>query len=189
MQDQTYHAPLVGDDVYGKVSISNEIRPFCSARRLRKNVHADDKFYHRAKNGVYDPLSYYHVVDALLKLAPDEEFRTSNVVAFLADKKPQMIWDRTTVGRILADICETLNDLDGGNQTPIIANKRWNGMNYEVSRHPGRRLSLHRLLDDLWAMSKEVIDEEGRGQFRKRTESPLLTAPSTAAIAVIDVEV
>lgn len=166
---------LTDENLYGRQSIPG-IRSLVTDRRKRKAIHADVAFIHRTKNGVYDPLTHYHLLDTLMQITPGIEFRTSDLLAILKTEKPQLVWDSTTVGRVLTDLAENLFEAYG--TKPIDFVRRWNGMCYSVREAREHRLMLHRLLDDLYSVCEETLAEELRGEAPKRTRSPLERCPS-----------
>lgn len=164
-----------GENAYGRLSIPG-VRTLAGPRKLKRCQWANNNFLHRAKNGVYDPISYYHVLDEIMQLTPYQDFRTVDLIYRLDETKPQLIWDAVSVGRILTDIVENLHD--AYDAWPIAMGRRWNGMTYAVSGLPESRVMLHRLHDDLYALCEETLKEESRGVFTKRTASPLNRCPS-----------
>jgi hypothetical protein len=166
---------LPDSDPFGRTSITG-MRGLIPERKLRRFVHGSFAFVHRSKNGVYDPMTYFHVVEALLQIEPDTYFRTNDLVGVLTDHQQNFIWDPTTVGRVLADIGETLEEKN--NATYVATTRRWNGMMYSVTSALEGRAALVALLEDLFNLSEELVRQEMAGQFPKRTNSPLLQCPS-----------
>lgn len=167
------------DDIHGRATLPGA-RDLVSTRRHREITHSRKTFIHRTKNGVYDPLTFYHVLDALLDLRPGEMFRAADFVNFLKNTRPQMVWDTTTIGRVITDMAESLNAANA--RAPIEAVRRWNGMTYLVSREPEDRAAMENLLDDLRIVSQEQLDEELKGNFPKRIDSPLRRCPSVMPV-------
>lgn len=176
-QRSTLAAPHDGADMYGRMTIAGMRTPVTS-RRVRKIAQQNTQFIHRAKNGVYDPITFYHVVDTLLRLESGQEFRTSELLSHLTVTKPQIAWDATVVGRVMTDIAESLEEAYGW--TPIGYVKRWNGMTYDVLSGAEPRMALYRLLEDLTLLCEETVEQESRGIFEKRLNSPLNRCPSVA---------
>lgn len=168
-------ASLTGANLYGRQSIHG-IRHLVGVRRQRRAIHGDAAFVHRSKNGVYDPITHYHVLDAMMRLNPGEEFRTQDFVAYLNETKRQLVWDVTTVGRVLADIAESL--YESYRSYVVTYTHRWNGMTYATPSHIEHRTILHNLLEDLYLSAQAVVDAEAEGNFAKRVDSPLLQCPS-----------
>jgi len=148
-------------------------------RRLRRIAHGRKEFFHRAKNGVYDPITYFHIVDELRQMN-GEPFRTRDFVEILNNSRPQLAWDTTTVGRILNDIAETLQEANGA--VYISTARRWNGMIYAVTPNAEVRAALIHLLDDLMLLSERLVELERAGQAPSRLNSPLLACPSVARV-------
>ena len=146
-----------------------------SERRLRKMAHGRKEFFHRAKNGVYDPITYFHIVEALLTQGSGA-FRTRDLVERLTNSRPQLAWDATTVGRVLSDLSETLNEANG--TVHISTARRWNGMLYAVTPNAETRAVLLRLIDDLMVLSEELVAAERENRAPSRMNSPLQRCPS-----------
>jgi hypothetical protein len=163
------------DNPYGKLTIAG-MKTLVSDRRLRRVAHGRKEFFHRTKNGVYDPLTYFHVLDALLELVPGKMFRTADFVAFLEATRDQMVWDTTTVGRVVNDIAETLQEANG--RAAIESARRWNGMIYSVTEEAEGRSAMVHLLDDLYKLAEDLIASEATGKAPKRINSPLLLCGS-----------
>ena len=168
-----------GNDLYGRLSIEG-MRDVTS-RRVRRAASLNATLYHRAKNGVYDPITYYHVADTLARLDAGQEFRTHELMRHLRHVKPQIVWDATSLGRIVTDIAESLHEAYGF--TPIGYTKRWNGMTYDVLDHPQARQAIVRLVDDLARLGEETVAEELAGHYAKRVRSPLERCPSVMQMA------
>lgn len=162
--------PLAGENLYGRASIPG-VRGMVTARVIRKSTHADLHFYHRVKNGVFDPLTFYHLLDAVMRIQPGQIFRTADLLPYLAECKPQLVWDAITVGRVLNDIALALAEAYG--VSPITVARRWNGNCYEVQGAAEFRSMLHRLLEDLRELGEEVLATERQGRFEKRITSPI----------------
>lgn len=168
-QRLTLAAKHDGTDLYGRLTIDG-MRDVTS-RRVRRATTLNANLYHRAKNGVYDPITYYHVADALARLDAGQEFRTQELMRHLRAVKPQIVWDATSLGRIVTDIAETLHETYGF--TPIGYTKRWNGMTYDIIAHPKARQALVRLVDDLARLGEKTVENELAGNYEKRIRSPL----------------
>lgn len=168
-QARSIATPHDGPDLYGR--LTNERMRRITARRARRATRNNIHFIHRAKNGIYDPLTYYHLLDALCRIGSGQEFRTAELLAHLKLVKPQLVWDGTVVGRVMSDLAESLHEAHGF--TPIGYVKRWNGMTYDIIDHPSARDAMVRLLEDLEVLCEEHIAAELRGEDIKRLRSPL----------------
>lgn len=149
-------------------------------RRLRRLAHGRKEFFHRVKNGIYDPITYFHVVDVLLTMGNDP-FRTRDFVAKLQNARPQLAWDTTTVGRILNDLSESF--FEANRRHYISTARRWNGMIYVIEPTPECFAAMLHLLDDLFILSSWLVDHEKRGEAPKRLNSPLTQCPSLNPLA------
>jgi hypothetical protein len=166
---------LSGENIYGRLTIDG-IKSRVTARKLRQTTWANTNLVHKTKNGIYDPVTYYHLLDFLMQIDPGQDFRTNDLMTELRATKPQLVWDATTVGRVLTDLAESLYDTN--DRAVIGFVKRWNGMTYDMSGHPENRIILHRLHEDLFLLAKEAIQNEAAGVFEKRINSPLNKCPS-----------
>lgn len=162
-------------DQIGKRSIPG-MRQVASDRRLRKMAHGRVNYFHKTKNGCYDPITYYHVVAALMEIVPGSDFWTRDFVLLLQTTRPLLVWDVNTVGRILADIRDNLNETYS--PKPIDSAPRWNGMMYRTGSSLQSRVALVRLLEDLTPVVEAFMRAEERGEPPKRLNSPLLECPS-----------
>lgn len=167
---------LAGENLYGRQTIP-EMRTRVSYRRVRKAKHLDITFMHRAKNGVYDPLTYYHILDLILQMQPGQEFRTGDLMEPLRTYKDQLVWDPTTVGRVLADIADCMETAFGFQ--PLLYVRRWNGMYYVTSTDARAQVALINVLDDLTRLGEAQIAEELTGKRPKRFTSPMTQIEST----------
>lgn len=169
------------DNMHGRRTIPGAMA-MVSTNRHRTITRDRKTFIHRAKNGVYDPITFYHVLDALLDLKPDAMFRAVDFVRYLRESRQQLVWDSTTVGRVLTDIAESLSEANG--RAPIDATRRWNGMTYSISAEPEDRMAMENLLDDLRGLCEAELAAELNGEFPKRTQSPMVRCPSVMAVEV-----
>jgi hypothetical protein len=152
------------------------VRTLVTDRDVRQHSADETALTHRPKNGVYDPITFYHMADLIAQLSPEVEFRSAELLPILAAHKPQLVWDATTVGRVMADMAESL--ADAYEVRPIRTHRQWDGMRYVISSHPVARAGLVRLVKDLRRLAEQVVEEELAGQPPKRTETPLLSCPS-----------
>lgn len=166
---------LDGENLYGRRTVPG-MQNKVSARRARRASHRDIALYHRQRNGVYDAVTYYHLMDVLCRLDAGQDFRTMEIMEILRRTKTPIVWDSTTVGRVLADIVESLNDANGF--TVISATRRWNGVIYAINGAPEARHAMVDLITDLEAVAVDVLAREEYGEVVKRTDSPLLACTS-----------
>jgi hypothetical protein len=144
-------------------------------RRLRRLAHGRKEFFHRAKNGIGDPITFFHIVDALI-MDKGEPFHTRDLVVRLVSDSPQLGWDSTTVGRILNDIIESVSEANA--RTYISTVRHWDGTLYAVEQTPEARAVLFNLLDDLAVLCEELMEQERQGIQPSRLNSPLGRCPS-----------
>ena len=154
-------------------------RELASERRLRKVATSRLHNFHRAKNGIYDPMTFVHVVEALLDTVPGSLWKTADFVEYLRETRDQLTWDPQTVGRVLADIAESLNDANAAkmlNQT-----RRWDGMYYDINTDLETKAALVHLLDDLMVVCARLREVEAKGKAPARKTSPLRECPSVSS--------
>lgn len=171
-----------GENLWGRQTIPG-IRHLVSATDVRQHARDEETLVHRPKNGVYDPVTYYHLVDFVTQMAPDTAVRSAELKTALQSEKPQFVWDSTTVGRIMSDVAEELAGSFAPNR-PIRAIKQWNGMTYQISSAPEDRAMLINLVKDLRILAADAITRELLGEVHKRTQSPLVGCPSLLTSAV-----
>jgi hypothetical protein len=147
------------------------------SRRIRT---AQKNLRHRARNGIYDPVTHYHLLDVLMQMKPGQIFRTTHLLPNLRLMKPEIIWDPVTVGRIITDMADALFDANGWKA--IGATRRHDGMWFDVSSNSEARAVMWNLLEDLNRVAAEEIEAESRGEFAKRLASPMERCPSVAII-------
>lgn len=76
----------------------------------RRKINRANKLTARPKNRLNDPLSYLHILEAMLQVDPNNHlFSTKDFVELLDAYKPMLRWDTVTVGRIVSDIAESLS--------------------------------------------------------------------------------
>lgn len=176
--------PILGsNDRYGARSFP-ETEHLFTRRRLQRWSAGHERFFHRTKNGVNDPLTFYHVVHVLLTIRPNEWFTSRALVEYLVYTKPMLLWDAVTVGRVLGDLEDTFREVNGAENPPIQSKRYWNGTHYALANNAEARTALVNLLDDLDRASEEFIAAEASTEGPpKRLISPLASCPSLLAVA------
>lgn len=134
--------------------------------------------HHLPRNGAYDAVTHYHVLDALMRVKPGQTFRSRELIADELRPNVPISWDATTVGRVINDISEALQDAYGFKV--ISPNRRFDGLWFDVSGHPEARAALQRLLEDLAKLSEEELSKERDGVYAKRLLSPMAKCPSVS---------
>jgi hypothetical protein len=168
---------LLKDDLYGRRSIVG-MRDYVTNAVMRHRTTDDLYMNHVPKNGINDPITFYHIVDALLFVQPETPFRTVDFMEVLNARKRNIAWDATTVGRVLTDIAVSLHESYGNK--PLDYVRRYNGMTYSVRAHPEFRVMVLRLLEDLRILGNQLIEEERRGEAPARQMTPMARCPSVA---------
>lgn len=121
----------------------------------------------KMKNGLTDPFTYYHVLDAIVEIPPGNLFKSHELVAMLGERP--LYFDRITVGRVLGDISESLRDSYGFE--PIQSIRHWDGRRYWTTSDLEHRVAMERLLEDLEILCRK---------HEPSTNSPLYRCPSVA---------
>lgn len=165
-------------DPYGRLEIAG-MRSALPERIQRKMAHGKIAFLHRTPNGIHDPFTHYHIVDALLRVKPDVLWKTNEFVEFLRQGYPQLSWDVTTVGRVVSDIAESLDQARPATiHRPVNVSRRWNGNHFSTSPTLESRIMLLRLMDDLYVLCEETLRLEYAGVRKGRLNTPMMDCPS-----------
>lgn len=154
-------------DMHGKNSIPS-MAGLIPRNRWKEIKVASWQLAPRSKNGLNDCYTYYHVLDGLLNAIADETFRTREFTEYLEPRPLE--FDTITVGRVIADISESLDMANG--RRSIISTRQWNGVRHSVSAQPEDRRAMENLLEDLFLLCKAPA--------KKRHESPLYECASVA---------
>lgn len=170
--------PLSSGDGYGRRSVPGAAA-MVTERRTRRWSQTRRVAFHRVKNGIYDPYTFFHVVEELASLKPNQPFTSAEFAEYLNDNREYLYWDPVTVGRVLNDLRENFEEANRGERMqPIVAQRYWDGMFYEVTDHPEARAALLNLLDDLNDASQNLYEQEADGKAPARLTSPLASCPS-----------
>lgn len=180
-QETTVTAPRMSHprNMHGRHSIPG-MAEYLNPRRVRRVLQGRKHFVHPSRNGIYDPLTFYHILDVLLDLAPDELFRTTEFIHLLRETKPRFVWNTVTVGRVINDMAESLQNANGRPAIRMV--QRWNGRNYVMSGQLEDRVAMENLLDDLHRLCEQTIEQEVSGTFQPRLETPMLSCPSVSTV-------
>lgn len=169
---------FANDDLYGRLSIPGSAT-LINDRRMRRIAKGRNNFLHRSKNGINDPFTFFHLVEALLGMEPGERFTASQFAWWLNKERPTFIWDAVTVGRILHDINESFRDIVAGDaHMPLITYREWSGVYYETTSYPVARVNLVNLVEDLFRICEKLQETEATGDLPRRVQTPLLDCPS-----------
>jgi hypothetical protein len=165
-------------DRYGQQSTEG-VRPIITDRRLRRWSKARNKFYHRPKNGIHDPFTFFHLVEELANIQPARPFSARDLTDHLNHARPMLVWDAIAVGRILGDLIEQWGEANPGPRNqPLVGMRNWNGRLYQTTAFPEAARILLNTLDDLVAAGDKVLEAVTSGQRVPRTESPLTALPT-----------
>lgn len=147
--------------------------------RPKRRMQAQSHWGYRAVNGVYDPLTYLHVLDVVAGIDPDIELRTKNLVKFLNEERPQFYWDTITVGRVLNDIREYFEDKLGGKGLGLLEHGQdYKGAFYRIHINEDTVRLFHKARVELAALAEIERTLRDRGEPTKRLMSPLQEVPS-----------
>lgn len=162
-------------NTHGRLSKA-EYFPILGTRRLRRLRSQRRKIRHIVSNGIHDPITHFHILDALLQTLPGQFFRTRDVVEYLEKRVPEMSWDPRTVGRVIYDMSESMEMKFGWKV--IGATRRWDGSWFDITSHPEGRAAMESLLEDLGIMSERLIEQERNREAPVRLNSPLNDCPT-----------
>ena len=154
-------------------------------RRLRQLEQRQKKIAHRAKNGINDPISFYQLLDAVLNIPVGEEFSAKSLAEHLNVVRPRLVWDPVTVGRILNDITESLAEINGPAHAGIFTSRDWSGRYYQTVNDTEGWIAMMNLLDDLYPLAEQAMEDEASGHYPKRLESPLGKCASLLAMIAV----
>lgn len=160
------------DDPYGKLVHEGRAGLF-TERRLRAIRRNNKNFYRRPKNGLYDPMTYYHVVDILCQLPYHDDFDATSLTEILNMHKKQFEWDSRTVGRILSDLHESLQFASPPGQEPIRKVNHSRHIWYTIQRFPHTAVMLVDTLMDLAVLVESKEHRYSYDWMKKAAASPL----------------
>lgn len=170
--------PRADSDHYGRLTVPGAIDRLHD-RRLRRISAARNSFDHRARNGVHDPLTYFHIIDTLLNIAPGTRFTAAQLAERLNTTRPTFWWDAVTVGRTLGDLIDTFAEVNPGDDfQPLIAWRFPSARRYELTGRPQAHAALLNLFEDLIGIGRAVLDAEAKGEPPRRMTSPLAACAS-----------
>ena len=150
-----------------------------SDRKERAWTKARLRYIHRAKNGINDPYTFFHLVDELTNVAPDKQFTAASLAEHLNRERPHIAWDPITVGRVLGDLIESWEEANPGRvNQPIDSKRSWHGAAYWMTSYEPARAVLFALLQDLTTIGEDVYNTEMIGSRAERRVSPLVSCPS-----------
>lgn len=162
-------------DQYGRRTVPG-INHKITERRLRQLEKRRKSVIHRPKNGIHDPITFYQLLDAILNIKIGQQFTSKQLADWLNEHRPQITWDAVTVGRVLNDICDSLEEVNGAAQAGIVSMRDWSGRYWATTDSTEGRIALLNLLDDLYAVVQEAKTQ--------RLESPLNRCASILTLMV-----
>ncbi len=169
------------ENPYGRASIP-DLATSVTNSRLRRWTKSRNNLFHRPKNGIYDPVTMFHLVDALVNIRGWQPFTAATFVGYLNQHKPMLCWDAVTVGRILGDLVESWNDAHSHVLfRPLVPQRLSRGREYQLTNYVEGRRVMFDLLDDLARLADDAIALELVGKPASRSSSPLGSCPSLTA--------
>jgi hypothetical protein len=167
---------LPESDVFGRSSITGT-RELLGERRLRRWSRARHHLFHRAKNGVHDPITYFHLVEELGNIRPWQPFTSGDLAKHLNDARDQLVWDPVVVGRVLNDLIDAWQEANPGERfQPLVCQRSWSGREYSMTDYPEARAALASTVDDLADKGTEFVAAHAEDHV-PRLESPLIDLP------------
>lgn len=168
------YRPRPAIDEYGR-----QTYPALVAKKDVAKIHRQQKrFVHRTPNGFNDPITNYHLVEALLDADPEESFTAGQLASWLNLNTPEILWDAVTIGRMLNTMIEYFIEANGEDLCPIERHRYYDGVFYRTTEGAARHKALKNLMDDLDRLCEAQVREEAKGEIRKRIDSPLMHCAS-----------
>lgn len=133
-------------DTHGKRTLAGAAGYITTKRE--KDIRTGRTSFPKPKNGYADPFTYWHILDALLTVEPNEIFKVQEFSTLLEDRP--VAFDNITVGRVIRDIAESLEMANA--RKPIDWNRYWDGTRYWVSDNTEDRVAMEHLLEDLFLL-------------------------------------
>lgn len=130
------------------------------------------------RNGTGDPLTYFLVLGALVNVNPSVEVRAKNLAEYLQLHFPQIAWDAVTVGRVLSDLCDNLEDVNGRKNAFLEVKRSSEGNYYYLHRTPDASKTALALLADLYRLCEIEMAVRKQGKKTDYPEGPLMECPS-----------
>lgn len=167
--------PFDSSDRFGRRSIEGS-NALLTNRRVKAWSKARNQFYHRVKNGIRDPFTFFHLVEELADIRTGHPFTAAELAEHLNRHRPVFTWDPVTVGRILNDLVESWQEANPGVRfQPLVSIRRWSGREYMTQDFPESRAVLMDLLDDLVILGDKTGASRQQGPA---LDSPLTRCPS-----------
>jgi hypothetical protein len=131
--------------------------------------------FHRARNGINDPLSQMLVIDALIRHRPGVRLRARYMTRHLRATKPYFIWDTQIIGRILGSLHDkSIVAYTPYRWLPIKASNDQTGTIYFLTRHPETYRWLWKVMMQLRQISEDtMLAEAQKGETAGRKANPL----------------
>lgn len=133
---------------------------------------------YRQANGLYDPLTYMLVLDAVANMAPDIELRAKNLVVWLNQVAAQFQWDTITVGKVLSDLCDAFEDVLGEKHGILERGRDYQGMFYLIHHTEEVARTYQALREELMGLVQVEMVARVNHSGTPRLASPLLECPS-----------
>ena len=165
MNTTTPTQPRKPHDIHGRKSIPG-VSEILTDKQAKAIIRNRTTLAPKPKNGLTDPFTYYHVLDAILDLFPGNLVSTWDIVQQLQDRP--ILFNVSTVGRVINDMAESLNLVNG--QQSIFSIRHWDGISYWTKPTLESRVAMEKLLEDL-----ELLCVQGA---EKSIDSPLRRCPS-----------
>lgn len=129
-------------------------------------------------NGTQDPLTYYLILDALMRMDTDIELRAGILAEWLSENREHLAWDPYTVGKVLADLCDAFETVLGAKNGLLERGRDSRGSFYRLHQNQGTAGAAWLLRDDLYSLVQAEIAVRRAGGKTDTLGSPLLECPS-----------
>jgi len=163
----TYHTPYLKDASDQRLPKRQEARWISSVT-----------WHYPTPNGQQDPLTYMLVLDLLMNMDPSGELRASEAVKWLTLHRNSFTWDAVTVGKVISDLCDEIEDVVGKGNGLIERGRDWKGTFYVFHRSFRSTPLVWALRDDLWRLAEHEVSERRAGRKTDFMGSPLQECPS-----------
>jgi hypothetical protein len=136
------------------------------------------RWHYPTPNGQQDPLTYMFVLDLLMNMDPSIELRASEAVKWLSVHRNAFTWDAVTVGKVISDLCDNIEEVAGKGNGLLERGRDWRGVFYVFHRSFRCVPVCWALRDDLQRLAEHEVSERRAGRKTDFMGSPLVECPS-----------
>lgn len=129
-------------------------------------------------NGVFDPLTYLFILDAIMNMNPDIELRAGILTDYLNVHQKSFSWDRVTVGRVLSGLCGAFEDVLGPKNGILESGRDHISLFYRLHHNAETAKIAYRLREELMGLAATEMSRREAGTAGLKLESPLIACAS-----------